>query len=177
MAAQTMCSMSPSLASTRTAPLAPAVRSGFMQGSALPVSAKHIIAAAPRCASLSIQSRYRGTGTDLSKVPAFKRHEEDCGSTEVQIARLSARVLQLTSHLKEHRKDYAATRGLVKLLGQRRRLMTYIYQESRPKYEELLRELSIRPLKVQASRGVIVKLTEGSEVEVMGAEEQEAATV
>ena len=77
------------------------------------------------------RSRYRGTGTDLSKVPAFKRHEEDCGSTEVQIARISARVLQLTSHLKEHRKDYAATRGLVKLLGQRRRLMTYIYQESR----------------------------------------------
>ena len=67
----------------------------------------------------------------MSKVPAFKRHEEDCGSTEVQIARISARVTQLTSHLKEHRKDYAATRGLVKLLGQRRRLMTYIYQESR----------------------------------------------
>ena len=67
----------------------------------------------------------------MSKVPAFKRHEEDCGSTEVQIARLSARVIQLTSHLKEHKKDYAATRGLVKLLGQRRRLMTYIYKESR----------------------------------------------
>ena len=79
----------------------------------------------------SYRARYRGTGTDLSKVPAFKRHEEDCGSTEVQIARISARVIQLTSHLKEHRKDYAATRGLVKLLGQRRRLMTYIYKESR----------------------------------------------
>ena len=59
------------------------------------------------------------------------RHEGDCGSTEVQIARLSARVTQLTSHLKEHRKDYAATRGLVKILGQRRRLMTYIYKENR----------------------------------------------
>ena len=47
----------------------------------------------------------------------------------------------------------------------------------RPKYEQVLRELGVRPLKVQASRGVIVKLTEGSEVEVMGAEEQEAATI
>lgn len=47
----------------------------------------------------------------------------------------------------------------------------------RPKYEQLLRELGVRPLKVQASRGVIVKLTEGSEVEVMGAEEAEAATL
>ena len=47
----------------------------------------------------------------------------------------------------------------------------------RPKYEQVLRELGVRPLKVQASRGVIVKLTEGSEVEVMGAEEQEAATL
>lgn len=47
----------------------------------------------------------------------------------------------------------------------------------RPKYEQLLRELKIRPLKVQAARGVVVKLTEGSEVVVMGAEEMEAATV
>ena len=77
------------------------------------------------------RSRYRGAGTDLSKVATFKRHEEDCGSTEVQIARLSARVQQLTSHLKEHRRDYAATRGLVKILGQRRRLMTFIYRENR----------------------------------------------
>jgi hypothetical protein len=47
----------------------------------------------------------------------------------------------------------------------------------RPKYEQLLRELGVRPLKVQASRGVIVKLTEGAEVEVMGAEDAEAATL
>ena len=80
---------------------------------------------------LLCRARYRGTGTDLSKVPPFKRHEQDCGSTEVQVARISARVTQLTSHLKEHKKDYAATRGLVKMLGQRRRLMTYLYKESR----------------------------------------------
>ena len=84
-----------------------------------------------RCVRVLCRARYRGAGTDLSKVPAFKRHEEDCGSTEVQIARLTARVVQLTSHLKVHRKDFGATRGLVKMLGQRRRLMTYLYKESR----------------------------------------------
>ncbi|CAL5223845.1 g6428 [Coccomyxa viridis] len=175
MAAQSVCSMAPVLASTKTLPTTPASRSGFLQGSTLSAAPQHILAASRR-APLCIQARYRGTGTDLSKVPPFKRHEQDCGSTEVQVARISARVTQLTSHLKEHKKDYAATRGLVKMLGQRRRLMTYLYKESRPKYEQILRELGVRPLKVQASRGVIVKLTEGSEVEVMGAEEQEAAT-
>jgi small subunit ribosomal protein S15 len=77
------------------------------------------------------RARYRGVGTDLSKVDQFKRHTADVGSTEVQIARISARVLQLTAHLKEHRKDFAATRGLVILLGQRRRLLTYLYKHNR----------------------------------------------
>ncbi len=75
-------------------------------------------------------------------MPPFKRHEEDCGSTEVQVARISARVTQLTSHLKEHKKDYAATRGLVKMLGQRRRLMTYLYKESRYTPYRVLRHIS-----------------------------------
>ena len=56
-------------------------------------------------------------------------------------------------------------------------LLTFPNAWCRPKYEQLLRDLGVRPLKVQASRGVIVKLTEGSEVEVMGAEEAEAATL
>lgn len=53
------------------------------------------------------------------------------GSTEIQIARISARVTQLTGHLQTHRKDYATTRGLVILLGQRRRLLTYLYKHNR----------------------------------------------
>ena len=77
------------------------------------------------------RARYRGRGTDLSKIDQFKRHANDVGSTEIQIARISARVLQLTSHLKEHRKDYAATRGLIIMLGQRRRLMQYLYRQDR----------------------------------------------
>lgn len=77
------------------------------------------------------RARYRGKGTDLSKVGNFKRHEADVGSTEVQIARISARVVQLTEHLQTHRKDYASTRGLMILLGQRRRLLTFLYKQNR----------------------------------------------
>jgi ribosomal protein S15 len=77
------------------------------------------------------RAKYRGIGTDQSKVAQFQRAEADTGSTEVQIARISARVEQLTGHLQQHRKDYAATRGLTILLGQRRRLMRYLYQQNR----------------------------------------------
>ncbi|KAK9917922.1 hypothetical protein WJX75_009631 [Coccomyxa subellipsoidea] len=174
--AQVMCNVPQSLASCRCPPSSSASRRGFLQGTAVPATCR-VRASIPRTAFLTIEARYRGKGTDLSKIDQFKRHEADVGSTEIQIARISARVTQLTGHLQTHRKDYATTRGLVILLGQRRRLLTYLYKHNRPKYEQLLRELNIRPLKVQAARGVIVKLSEGSEVEVMGAEEVAAATV
>ena len=77
------------------------------------------------------RARFRGYNTDLSKVAQFKRAPIDTGSTEVQVAQLTARVQQLTTHLQEHRKDYACRRGLVILLGQRRRLMKYLYNVNR----------------------------------------------
>lgn len=77
------------------------------------------------------RAKYRGIGTDRSKVAQFKRSGSDVGSTEVQIAQLSARVEQLTTHLQQNRKDYAATRGLNALLGQRRKLMLYLYNTNR----------------------------------------------
>ncbi|CAL8463454.1 g2988 [Coccomyxa elongata] len=174
--AQVTCNLASNLASCRLHPSTSASRTGFFQGTPVPANCR-LATSAPRAAALSIEARYRGKGTDLSKVDQFKRHEADVGSTEIQIARLTARVNQLTGHLQTHRKDYASTRGLIIILGQRRRLLQYIYKHNRPKYEQLLRELKIRPLKVQAARGVVVKLTEGSEVVVMGAEEMEAATV
>jgi ribosomal protein S15 len=61
------------------------------------------------------RARYRGINTDKSKVAQFKRDDVDTGSSEVQIAQLTARVQQLTAHLQEHRKDYASTRGLMKV--------------------------------------------------------------
>ena len=76
----------------------------------------------------------------------------------MQIARLSARVTQLTSHLQQHRKDYAATRGLMLALGQRRRLLRYLFKEDRGAYDRVITGLGIRAVKVQSSRGVMVKL-------------------
>ena len=66
-------------------------------------------------AAVACRARYRGINTDKSKVAQFQRAEADTGSSEVQIAQLTARVAQLTSHLQTHRKDYASTRGLMKV--------------------------------------------------------------
>ena len=75
--------------------------------------------------------RYKGRGTDLSRVPEFRRHEADTGSSEVQISQLSARITQLTMHLKVHKKDYASRRGLSALLSRRRHFMQYLYRHDR----------------------------------------------
>ena len=120
-------------------------------------TARRVAAPAAR-APLTVDARYRGVGTDLSKVPSLQRSPSDTGSSEVQVARLSARVLQLTSHLQTHRKDYAATRGLMAVLSQRRRLLRYLYTHDRAMYERCLAELGVRPLKANAGRGVMVKL-------------------
>lgn len=76
------------------APRPPAPLLGRSRPSCLP----DLHASRPRLPNLC-SARYRGEGTDLSKVPPFQRHGSDSGSPEVQIARLSARVLQLTEHL------------------------------------------------------------------------------
>jgi len=101
-------------------------------------------------APLDVSARYRGKGTDLSKVDSFKHHDNDSGSSEVQIARLSARVQQLTSHLQEHKKDFSTRRGLMKILSQRKQLLVYLQRTDRAAYERCLKELNIRQLKVEA---------------------------
>lgn len=68
---------------------------------------------------------------DLTKVPAFAHHEKDVGSTEVQIARLTARVEQISGHLKTNRKDYSGQRGLQSVLNQRKTLLRYLYKKNR----------------------------------------------
>jgi small subunit ribosomal protein S15 len=77
-------------------------------------------------------------------VQKFGKSETDNGSTEVQIALLTQRIRDLTEHLKEHKHDYHSTRGLMKLVGRRRRLMRYMEQEDIAKYRELIQELGIR---------------------------------
>jgi len=74
----------------------------------------------------------------------FARHEGDTGSPEVQVALLSNRITELTEHLREHKHDESSRRGLLKLVGQRRRLLAYIRRDSYQRYMALTDKLNIR---------------------------------
>nr|QFQ51652.1 ribosomal protein S15 [Leucobryum juniperoideum] len=74
---------------------------------------------------------------------------EQTGSVEFQISHLTSRVLKLTDHLKFHSKDYSSQRGLWKILGKRKRLLTYLSQTNLTNYENLINKLSIRKLKIR----------------------------
>ena len=71
-------------------------------------------------------------------------HETDTGSSEVQVALLTERINQLTVHLKQNKKDYSSTRGLMKMIGQRKRLLSYIRNKDSDKYRALIDRLGIR---------------------------------
>lgn len=74
----------------------------------------------------------------------YARHENDTGSPEVQIALLTTRINELTEHLKIHRHDQASRRGLLKLVGQRRRHLKYLSQTNPESYRHLLQRLGLR---------------------------------
>ncbi|MEM9770486.1 MAG: 30S ribosomal protein S15 [Cyanobacteria bacterium P01_D01_bin.73] len=74
----------------------------------------------------------------------YQVHGTDTGSTEVQIAMLTARVKQLSEHLKTNKKDHSSRRGLLKVIGRRKRLMAYLQKTDRTKYQELIQKLGIR---------------------------------
>ena len=77
-------------------------------------------------------------------IDKFKRHESDTGSPEVQIALLTARILHLTEHLQEHRKDHHSRRGLLLMVGKRRRLLKYLQNTDIDGYRKVLSELGLR---------------------------------
>jgi small subunit ribosomal protein S15 len=77
-------------------------------------------------------------------IDEFKLHENDTGSPEVQIALLSNRIKYLTDHFKVHKKDHHSRRGLLKLVGQRRRLLNYLKKRDVEKYRTVIKELGIR---------------------------------
>jgi len=77
-------------------------------------------------------------------IEKFKEHTGDTGSTAVQIALLTERVNYLSEHLKTHKKDFHSRRGLLMLVGRRRRLLTYLKEKDVKRYEEILKELSLR---------------------------------
>jgi small subunit ribosomal protein S15 len=74
----------------------------------------------------------------------FQRKEQDTGSAEVQVALLSERIRYLTEHFKVHVKDHHSRRGLLKLVGQRRRLLNYLKRKDVERYRALIKELGIR---------------------------------
>ena len=77
-------------------------------------------------------------------VQANRRHETDTGSPEVQVALLTNRISYLTEHFKVHRKDHHSRRGLLKLVGQRRRLLDYLKRQDFQSYKGLIERLGIR---------------------------------
>jgi small subunit ribosomal protein S15 len=74
----------------------------------------------------------------------YQLHEKDTGSAEVQIALLTERINHLTEHFKVHVKDHHSRRGLLKLVGKRRRLLDYLKKKDLTKYRELIKSLGIR---------------------------------
>ncbi|MDP9350101.1 MAG: 30S ribosomal protein S15 [Chloroflexota bacterium] len=79
-----------------------------------------------------------------SVVEGYRKHETDTGSADVQVALLTQRILHLTEHLREHKHDNHTRRGLLKLVGRRRRLLTYIQRHDRERYRALIQSLGLR---------------------------------
>ncbi len=77
-------------------------------------------------------------------IESYKLHEGDTGSPEVQVAILSERISSLTEHFKVHAKDHHSRRGLLQLVGQRRRLLDYLKRKDSDRYADLIRRLGIR---------------------------------
>jgi len=82
--------------------------------------------------------------TKTKLMEEYSRHQKDTGSPEVQIALLTSRIIQLTDHLRNHKHDESSRRGLLKLVGQRRRLLAYVRRNDYNKYVALTEKLNLR---------------------------------
>ena len=82
--------------------------------------------------------------TKSTIIEEFRTHENDSGSSEVQIALLTARINHLTDHFKVHKKDHHGRRGLLKLVGRRRRLLSYLKRRDLDRYRQTIERLGLR---------------------------------
>jgi small subunit ribosomal protein S15 len=82
--------------------------------------------------------------TKTTVISTHKRSETDTGTPEVQVALLTERIVQLTAHFQEHKKDHHSRRGLLKLVGQRRRLLNYLKNKDIERYRALIGALNLR---------------------------------
>ena len=89
-------------------------------------------------------SEHKSTPEKTAVIEEHRRHETDTGSAEVQIAVLSDRIRQLTEHLRAHAKDHASRRGLLKLVGKRRRLLDYLNRTDVERYRAIIARLGLR---------------------------------
>ena len=80
----------------------------------------------------------------VTDIKEFQLHEGDTGSADVQIARLSWRIIHLTEHLGTHKKDISSRRGLLKLVAQRRKLLDYLVRTDVERYQKIIKALKLR---------------------------------
>jgi len=98
----------------------------------------------PRKKSLKGGGKVLATERKQEIIDQFKAHEGDTGSPEVQIALLSERIQYLTEHFRTHKKDHHSRRGLLKIVGQRRRLLDYLKKKDVERYRTVINKLGIR---------------------------------
>lgn len=84
------------------------------------------------------------TSKKVDLIKKYQSHKEDTGSTEVQIAILTKKISDLTKHLKEHKKDFDSRRGLLLMVGKRRRLLNYLKKTEEERYTKLIADLGLR---------------------------------
>ena len=84
------------------------------------------------------------TEAKLAVIKEYATHEGDTGSPEVQVAILTSRIVYLTEHLKEHKKDHHSRRGLLKLVGQRPNMLDYLRRKDIERYRSLIERLGLR---------------------------------
>lgn len=77
-------------------------------------------------------------------IKKFKTHATDTGSSEVQTAILTEEIQQLTDHLRDHKKDFSSRRGLLRKVGQRRRLLRYLEKENPESYQNIIKKLKLK---------------------------------
>lgn len=80
----------------------------------------------------------------IDLIKKYQTHKKDTGSTEVQVALLTEKILELAKHLKKHTKDSDSRRGLLMMVGKRRRLLNYLKKNDLKKYEKLIKDLGLK---------------------------------
>ncbi len=84
------------------------------------------------------------TGQKQAVIEEYRAHDQDTGSSEVQIALLTERISGLSGHLRSHHKDHQSRRGLMQMVGQRRHLLSYLSRENLGRYRDLIARLGLR---------------------------------